>query len=77
LGVQFPDEVEVKVVFLTVTAVTAVYRNIVINYLPGCNYLLAGISVVLLVLAALIIADFLRTWYKLVSGGRKERGHTC
>ncbi|MDK2888269.1 MAG: carbon starvation protein [Thermoanaerobacter sp.] len=57
----------IPMVFLTVTTITAGYQNIVINYLPKHNYLLAAISAIMLIMVILIIADSVRTWVKLLS----------
>jgi DNA polymerase III delta prime subunit len=55
----------VPMAFLAVTSITASYQNIVNNYLPNRLYLLAAISIALLIMALLIITDSLRTWIKL------------
>nr|WP_152947999.1 carbon starvation protein A [Desulfofundulus thermobenzoicus] len=57
----------IPMVFLTVTTITAGYQNIVINYLPKHNYLLAAISAIMLIMVILIIADSVRVWIKLLS----------
>lgn len=43
--------------FLFVTAFTAGYQNVVDNYLPAGDRLLAGLSVVLMVVGLAIIVD--------------------
>ncbi|HQD36535.1 MAG TPA: hypothetical protein PKV92_05490 [Thermodesulfovibrio thiophilus] len=44
------------------------YQNIVNNYLPKHNYLLAGISVVMIIMVVLIVADSIRVWLGILSG---------
>lgn len=65
----------IPMVFLTVTTITAGYQNIVINYLPKHNYLLAAISAIMLIMVILIIADSVRTWVKLLSQ-KEQDTHT-
>ncbi|SHI85073.1 carbon starvation CstA family protein [Desulfofundulus thermosubterraneus] len=60
----------IPMVFLSATTITAGYQNIVINYLPKQNYLLAGISAVMLIMVILIIADSVRVWIQLLSGSK-------
>ncbi|MQL53532.1 carbon starvation protein A [Desulfofundulus thermobenzoicus] len=62
----------VPMVFLAVTTITAGYQNIVINYLPKHNYLLAAISAIMLIMVILIIADSVRVWFQLFSGRKPE-----
>ncbi|MDQ0286878.1 carbon starvation protein [Desulfofundulus luciae] len=57
----------IPMVFLSATTITAGYQNIVINYLPKHNYLLAAISIIMLIMVILIIADSVRVWVKLLS----------
>lgn len=56
----------IPMVFLAVTTITAGYQNIVINYLPKQNYLLAAISAIMLVMVIIIIVDSARVWIKLI-----------
>ncbi|MCS5696005.1 carbon starvation CstA family protein [Desulfofundulus thermocisternus] len=65
----------IPMVFLTVTTITAGYQNIVINYLPKHNYLLASISAIMLIMVILIIADSVRVWVKLLSQ-KEQDTHT-
>lgn len=55
-------------VFLLVTTIVAGYQNIVNNYLPKNNYLLAVISAVMIVMVVLIVADSVRVWIGILSG---------
>jgi carbon starvation protein len=57
----------VPLTFLFITAVTAAYQNVVYNYLPRGNYLLATIAIVFFVLVVLIIGDAVRIWARLLS----------
>lgn len=56
----------VPMLFLAATTITAGYQNIVINYLPKHNYLLATLSALMLIMVVLILADAVRTWLKLL-----------
>ncbi|MGB9803866.1 carbon starvation CstA family protein [Desulfofundulus sp.] len=60
----------IPLVFLTATTITAGYQNITANYLPKHNYLLAAISVIMLVMVIMIIADSVRVWVQLFSGSK-------
>ncbi|VBB05951.1 carbon starvation protein csta [Lucifera butyrica] len=51
--------------FLAVTTVAAGYMNVVLNYLPQRNYLLAGASLVMIVLVVFVIADAVRVWLRI------------
>ncbi len=61
----------VPLAFITVTTVTAGYQNIVSNYLPQHNYLLAGISGLLILMVIAIILYSLRIWTSLLGGNQK------
>ncbi|MEN6347828.1 MAG: carbon starvation protein A [Syntrophomonas sp.] len=60
----------IPLAFITVTTVTAGYQNIVSNYLPQHNYLLAGISGLLIFMVIAIILNSLRIWTACVSRRR-------
>ncbi|AKX97417.1 carbon starvation protein A [Moorella thermoacetica] len=62
----------IPMVFLTVTTITAGYQNIFINYLPAHNYLLAVISIIMLLMVIAIIIDSVRVWFQLLSGSKTE-----
>ncbi|MGI9861699.1 carbon starvation protein A [Moorella naiadis] len=62
----------IPMIFLTVTTIAAGYENIFINYLPTHNYLLAVISIVMLLMVIAIIADSVRVWVQLLSGKKRE-----
>jgi carbon starvation protein len=51
--------------FMSVTTVAAGYLNITTNYLPQGNYLLAGVSAVMIVLVVFVISDAIRVWLKI------------
>lgn len=51
--------------FLAVTTVAAGYLNITTNYLPKNNYLLAGASVIMIILVIFVISDAIRTWLRI------------
>lgn len=51
--------------FLFTTAVSAGYQNLVYNYLPEKNYLLAAIAIIFFILTMIVIIDAVRTWLKL------------
>jgi carbon starvation protein len=55
----------VPMTFLAITTFTAGYLNIVKNYLPANNYLLAGVSVVMLILVVVVLIDSIRCWINL------------
>ncbi|MGE5396617.1 MAG: carbon starvation protein A [Chitinophagales bacterium] len=57
----------VPLTFISVTAITAGYQNIIINYLPQKNYLLAGISALLILMVIAIIIHSLRKWIGLLA----------
>lgn len=57
----------VPMVFVAVTTITAGYQNIVINYLPKKNMLLASISVFIILMVLAVLADCLLKWYKLLA----------
>ncbi|HWP95250.1 MAG TPA: carbon starvation protein A [Syntrophomonadaceae bacterium] len=54
--------------FLAVTTLTAGYLNIVDNYLPQGNQLLASIAIVTMVLVLAILIDSFYKWFKLLRG---------
>jgi len=58
----------IPMAFLLITTIVAGYQNIVNNYLPKHNYLLAGISVVMIIMVVLIVADSIRVWLGILSG---------
>ncbi|WP_353683307.1 carbon starvation protein A [Thermodesulfovibrio sp. 3907-1M] len=58
----------VPMVFLLVTTIVAGYQNIVNNYLPKNNYLLAVLSAVMIVMVILIVADSVRVWISILRG---------
>ncbi|MEN6327965.1 MAG: carbon starvation protein A [Syntrophomonas sp.] len=58
----------IPLVFIAVTTITAGYQNIVSNYLPQHNYLLAGISGLLILMVTVIILHSLRIWTALLYG---------
>jgi carbon starvation protein len=51
--------------FLTVTTVAAGYQNIVVNYLPQRQYLLAGVSALMVGMVVVVVGDSVRTWVRL------------
>lgn len=53
--------------FLGVTTVAAGYLNIVDNYLPKSNYLLAGASAIMIVLVVFVVFDAIRVWLTIRS----------
>jgi carbon starvation protein len=55
----------VPLAFLTVTTVAAGYLNIVVNYLPQRQYLLAGVSGLMVVMVVVVVGDSIRTWLRL------------
>lgn len=61
----------IPLAFIAVTTVTAGYQNIVSNYLPQHNYLLAGISGLLILMVIAIILYSLRIWTALLGGNQK------
>lgn len=66
----------IPLAFISVTAITAGYQNIVLNYLPQQNYLLAGISGLLILMVIAIIIHSLRVWVNLLVGnaGALDKG---
>ncbi|MEN6327310.1 MAG: carbon starvation CstA 5TM domain-containing protein, partial [Syntrophomonas sp.] len=60
----------IPLAFITVTTVTAGYQNIVSNYMPQHNYLLAGISGLLILMVTIIILHSLRIWTALLAGNQ-------
>ncbi|MEN6462921.1 MAG: carbon starvation protein A [Syntrophomonas sp.] len=56
----------IPLAFISVTTITAGYQNIVLNYLPQQNYLLAGITGLLLIMVIAIIIQSLRKWVTLL-----------
>lgn len=58
----------IPMAFLLVTTIVAGYQNIVNNYLPKNNYLLAVLSAVMIVMVILIVADSVRVWIGILSG---------
>ncbi|MGB9821873.1 carbon starvation CstA family protein [Thermodesulfovibrio sp.] len=58
----------VPMAFLLVTTIVAGYQNIVNNYLPKHNYLLAVLSAVMIVMVILIVADSIRVWVSILRG---------
>jgi len=55
----------VPMAFLAVTTLAAGYQNIVNNYLPQHNYLLATLSAIMMVMVVVIIGDSIRIWLSL------------
>ncbi|RDV83655.1 carbon starvation protein A [Ammonifex thiophilus] len=62
----------IPMAFLLVTTAAAGYQNIVNNYLPKQNYLLAVLSGIMLVMVGLIVIDSVRVWINLARS-RKEQ----
>ncbi len=58
----------IPMIFLLITTIVAGYQNIVYNYLPKHNYLLAGLSALMILMVILIVADSVRVWIRIVSG---------
>jgi|YNPBryulayer2012_1023412.scaffolds.fasta_scaffold00610_3 carbon starvation protein len=58
----------VPMAFLLFTTIVAGYQNIVNNYLPKHNYLLAVLSAVMIVMVVLIVADSVRVWISILRG---------
>ncbi|MEN6326522.1 MAG: carbon starvation CstA 5TM domain-containing protein, partial [Syntrophomonas sp.] len=56
----------IPLAFISVTTITAGYQNIVLNYLPQQNYLLAGITGLLLIMVIAIIIQSIRKWVTLL-----------
>jgi len=58
----------IPMTFLLVTTIVAGYQNIVNNYLPKHNYLLAVLSALMIIMVVLIVADSVRVWIRILSG---------
>ena len=52
-------------IFMVFVTMIAGYENIFWNYLPQRLYLLAGLSIMVMVLMAIVVAGAIRKWYKL------------
>lgn len=61
-------------VFLLVTAVSACYQNIFYAYLPGGKYLLAGVSVLLLIMIGIVIVRSILVWWELIQNRGEAAG---
>ncbi|ATW26521.1 carbon starvation protein A [Candidatus Formimonas warabiya] len=64
----------IPLAFITVTTITAGYQNIVSIYLPQQNYLLAGISGVLILMVLAIILYSIRSWVLLLGDHQYQKG---
>jgi carbon starvation protein len=51
---------------MAVTTMYAGYLNITLNYLPKQNYLLAGLSVIVMVLIMIVIVEAVKRWFVLL-----------
>lgn len=58
----------IPMAFLLITTIVAGYQNIVNNYLPKQNYLLAVISAVMIIMVILIVIDSIRVWIQIFRG---------
>lgn len=54
----------IPLAFMTVTTVSAGILNIVQNYLPKGNYLLAVLSAIIVILVAALLATSVQTWLR-------------
>ncbi len=53
-------------IFMVFVTMIAGYENIVWNYLPQRLYLLAGLSITVMLLMAIVVAGAIRKWYRLL-----------
>ena len=53
-------------IVMAITTLYAGYLNITLNYLPKQNYLLAILSVIVMVLVTIIFASAAKRWYDLL-----------
>ena len=53
-------------IFMAVTTLYAGYLNITLNYLPKENYLLAILSIIVMVLVIIIFISAIKRWYDLI-----------
>lgn len=57
----------IPMAFLAVTTVAAGYLNITTIYLPKHNYLLAGASAVMIALVIIVMADAIKSWFRIAA----------
>lgn len=63
-------------IFIAVITVMADYENIVGNYIPEGQWMLVGVSILMLILVAIVMIEAVRSWIRLVKQPQDFRTET-